>query len=303
MYSRILIPLDGSKTAEQALPYGRCLADKLRIPVELLTVIDTAGFGAHASANRARLLSILREDQIGRGKSYLEFISGSFPGLHVKCTLNHGNAAEVIIDRAAEDKNTLIALATHGRSGLQRWLLGSIAEKVVRGSGNPVLLVRAKEKAENRGVVTLKTVIVPLDGSELAESVFPMVAEVAKKLDLKVVLFRAYDVPYARYATNESYYNIGLNSRELIAIARDGANEYLEKKAAAVTKLGVNKVRHISKEGMASDEIIALARETSDSLIAMCTHGRSGITRWAMGSVTENVVRHASAPVLIRRAS
>ena len=89
-------------------------------------------------------------------------------------------------------------MATHGRSGLNRFLLGSVAEKVLRGTVNPLLLVRATGEAKSDGEATLKSIIVPLDGSELAESVLPMVAGVAKKLDLEVVLFRAYHIPVLR---------------------------------------------------------------------------------------------------------
>jgi nucleotide-binding universal stress UspA family protein len=143
-------------------------------------------------------------------------------------------------------------------------------------------------------------VIVPLDGSELAESVIPMVAGVAKKLDLEIVLFRAYHMPYNVYAGNDSYYAV--NYDDLIAGVRDEANEYLEKKVAEVKQLGVAKVSAVSKEGFAGDEIIAVGRKTPDSLIAMCSHGRSGVKRWVLGSVTETVVRHCGDPVLVLRA-
>jgi nucleotide-binding universal stress UspA family protein len=195
----------------------------------------------------------------------------------------------------------LIAMATHGRSGMNRFLLGSVAEKVLRGSANPLLLVRATEQSKADGEAVFKSVLVPLDGSELAESVIPMMAGVAKALDLEVVLFRAYHIPYNAYAGDDGYYAV--NYDELIAGVRDEANDYLEKKVAEVKKLGVAKVSAITHEGFAGDEIIATGRKTPDSLIAMCSHGRSGVKRWVLGSVTETVVRHAGDPVLVVRAN
>jgi nucleotide-binding universal stress UspA family protein len=192
-------------------------------------------------------------------------------------------------------------MATHGRSGLNRFLLGSIAEKVLRGSANPLLLVRAADEGAPAAEVSFKKVIVPLDGSPLAEGVLPMVADVAKKLDLEVLLFRAYHIPYNAYAGDDGYYAV--NYDDLIAGVRDEAKEYLEKKVAEVKKLGVEKIAFETKEGFAGDEIIAIARKTPDGLIAMCSHGRSGVRRWVLGSVTETVVRHAGDPVLVVRAA
>ena len=110
--------------------------------------------------------------------------------------MEKGKAEQVIIETAAADKGTLITMATHGRSGMNRWLLGSVAEKVLRGGTNPMLLVRATEEAKTDSVATVKSIVVPLDGSELAEGVLPTVAELAKTLKLAVVLFRAYSIPY-----------------------------------------------------------------------------------------------------------
>jgi len=82
---------------------------------------------------------------------------------------------------------------------------------------------------------------------------------------------------------------------------RDEVVAYLDKKAEAMRKLGVDRVTAIAEYGFAADEIISLARKTPDNLIAMCTHGRSGVSRWVLGSVTETVVRHSGDPVLVTR--
>ena len=121
----------------------------------------------------------------------------------------------------------------------------------------------------------------------------------AKTLGLEVLLFRAYQIPYNAYAGDDGYV---VNYDELLGTVRDESKDYLEKKVAELKKLGVAKVSVLTKEGFAGDEIIALGRKTPDNLIAMCSHGRSGVRRFVLGSVTETVVRHSGDPVLVLRA-
>ena len=126
-----------------------------------------------------------------------------------------------------------------------------------------------------------------------------MVADMAKKLGLEIELFRTYHIPYNVYAGDEGFY--AGNYEELLAGVRDEAAEYLDKKAADLKRLGVAKVTCVTKEGFAADEIISLGQKTPDNLIAMSSHGRSGVRRWVLGSVAETVVRHSGDPVLITR--
>jgi nucleotide-binding universal stress UspA family protein len=299
MYSKILVPLDGSKTAEKVLPYARCLARRLNIPVELLAVIDIAELATHITAEKARFLDTMIEEGVRSSQSYLNGVAATFGETKTSCSVEKDRAEDAIIEKGESDTAMLIAMATHGRSGLNRFLLGSVAEKVLRGAANPLLLVRATESAAPDGELAFKSIIVPLDGSELAESILPMVAGIAKKLAVEVVLFRAYHIPYNAYAGDDGYYAV--NYDDLISAVRDEANEYLEKKAAEIKKLGVENVSFLSKEGFAGDEIIAIGRKTPEALLAMCSHGRSGVKRWVLGSVTENVVRHTINPVLVSR--
>jgi nucleotide-binding universal stress UspA family protein len=300
MYTRILVPLDGSKAAEKVLPYARFLGSKSKLPVELLAVVDVVEIGLHVTPEKAHLLTSIIESTIQRSEQYLRKIAETFSDAEVTCTVVKGVAPEVIIDKAAQDKGTLISMASHGRSGLDRWLLGSVTEKVLRGASNPVLVYRAAGEEKPDGYAYLRTITVPLDGSELAETVLPPVTELAKKLEAEVILFRAYHIPYTAVVPAEGYYPP--IDYELIESFREEALSYLEKKAETIKQMGVTNVKCLAKEGFAADQIIALARETPDNLIAMCTHGRSGIKRWVLGSVTETVVRHSDDPVLVIRA-
>jgi nucleotide-binding universal stress UspA family protein len=296
MYAKILVPLDGSKTAENVVPLARSFARGLQIPVELLGVVDIAEMARHGPPSQASMIRSIVDDATRRFDDYLERVAKNFLGGKVQCTVRKGNAAEAIIESAAE-KQTLIAMATHGRSGLDRWLLGSVAEKVLRGASNPMLVVRAKrEKNPGWEMATLKRVIVPLDGSELSERILPHVEALAKHLDLEVMLLGVYGGRLRAGASD------GFHSMDAFIVSiRNETEIYLAAKTEEMKQRGLNKVSFAAKQGLEADEIIATARETLDTLIAMCTHGRTGVQRWMLGSVTETVVRHSDDPVLVVR--
>ena len=298
MYTRMLIPLDGSKTAENVLPYARILARTFQIPVELMEVLDIAGMASHVAAEKARRLDTVVTEGERSSEQYLKKIASSFSGVNVGCTVERGRPEDVIIEKAAADKTTLIAMATHGRSGMSRWLLGSIAEKVLRAATNPLLLVRASEEALTEGEAVLRSIIVPLDGSELAESVLPTAVKFARLFNVGMVLFRTYELPASAYYGRENYLP---NYEELKNRVKEQAQDYLDKRIEAIKAEGVQRVSSVLIEGSGPNEIIDYARKTPNALITMCTHGRSGVKRWVLGSVTEKVVRHSGDPVLVMR--
>lgn len=296
MYARVLVPLDGSKTAEKVLPCASSLARCLDLAVELLTVIPIARKASQLIAERSRRREPVTDDQENCMRLYLENVSRDFPALNVKCTVARGDPATTIIQKAA-DSGTLITMATHGRSGIKRWLLGSVAEKVLRGTPNTALFVRVHDRI-NAGE-QIDSITVPLDGSTLAESVIPIAATIAMRMGLEIILFRAYELPASAYCGNEDYLP---NYEELKARFKIEVQNYLAKQIEALKRDGIEKASFQITEGAGPGEIIRYGRERPNTLIAMCTHGRSGMRRWALGSVTEKVVRHSGDPVLVMRA-
>ena len=302
MYSKIVVPLDGSPAAECALPWVRTLARRLALPVTLFSVVDLREISRDVTAADGLLfLDRMVEDESRRMTDYVNQTAKSL-GAVALVTQSDKGAAETIVETAAADKNSLIVMATHGRSGLNRFLLGSTAEKVLRASNNPVLLVKATETAVGAGEAALTSIVVPLDGSELAERVLPAVTELAQKLALEVILMRAYAIPYGAYSAGEGFYD-PVHLETLLTMVKQEALEYLEKKVAELKRQGLSKVSFVAKEGLSADEIIKFARETPANLIAMSSHGRSGVKRLVLGSVTETVVRHSGDPVLVLRAA
>lgn len=298
MFSQMLIPLDGSTVSEQVLPYARSLARKLHLPVELLAVVDVVGLAASLPVEDKNNVESFIGHTWRSSAAFLEKISITFPGVSVACAIEKGRPGEVVIDKAATDTGTLIAMATHGRSGIDRWLLGSVAEKVLRGTKNPLLLVRVAAGGQSDGEAILKTVIVPLDGSPLAEKALPHAMVLAKTMDLEVVLLRAYTMTQI-ISTYDDYIP---DWNKLEAVSKGEAIRYLDQKVRELKQNGLSHISPLVLEGEAAEQIIDLAKGTANSLVVMCSHGRSGVGRWVVGSVTERVTRHSAGPVLIIRA-
>jgi nucleotide-binding universal stress UspA family protein len=299
MYRQMLIPLDGSNVSEQVLPYARLLAHNLNLPVELLAVVDAVGLAACLSPDDKRNVESFIAHTTRDSAALLERLGKTFSEVSVKCGVEKGRPGDVIIEKAGADSGTLIAMATHGRSGIDRWLLGSVAEKVLHATRNPLLLVRAGNSAESAGEATLKRLIVPLDGSPLAEKALPHAVAVAKAMNLEMVLFRAY-----RLRQIISTYDDDIPDwNKIEAVSRGRAVSYLERKARELKEYGSANISPIVRVGEPAEQIIDLAERTANSLVVICSHGRTGVGRWLLGSVTERVTRHSTGPVLIIRVT
>ena len=286
MFNKILVPLDGSKLAEQVLPYARWLAAAYGASITLVRVTDPEArlpFTANQSAS-----------------DYLKYTAASLAPSPVESVEKIGKPAEVIVDTAKGDADCLIAMATHGMTGPRRWVLGSVASKVVQTADNPILLIRVAQDAAQLGPFALKRVIVPLDGSGLAEKVLPYVRVLASKLKLDMQLVRTYSLPPDAYVVADGV--IAQGPAQYRKNLHEESEKYLDGKVASLQADGISAVSATVIEGDAASELVELAEGPPQSLIAMSTHGRSGLGRWVLGSVAEKVVQHSRAPVLLIRA-
>jgi nucleotide-binding universal stress UspA family protein len=199
-------------------------------------------------------------------------------------------------------------MTTHGRSGIGRWLLGSVTDRVLHTTANPLLMVRAYDQEHPPEAVKFETIIVPLDGSSLAEQVLPHAEALAKSLGLKILLARA--VPslgeyhqYLEHYQMDSSATVYSGMYEEFARESDArAMKYLHQKKEQLTRRRVFSAEERLLRGHAADSITELAQEIPHSLVVMTTHGRSGIGRWLLGSVTDRVVRQSRDLVLVVRA-
>ena len=201
--------------------------ERLDLRIELLSVVESVDF-ATTHAGMCVTLTRLLKRLCGRASDTSRVSRGLSPGVTVTCVVEQGQAEKIIVEKAARDKETLIGMATRGRSGIHRWLMGSVAEKVLRGATNPLLLVRGDEEGKSDGEATLKSIVVPLDGSKLAETVLPPAVDLAKKLSLEIVLTRAYQLPLSAYAGADAAYIP--NSDAVLTLVREEASAYLEAK-------------------------------------------------------------------------
>jgi len=215
-----------------------------------------------------------------------------------------GNPPEEILRYADENGIDLILMATHGRSGISRWFIGSVADRVLRSSRVPVLLVRAGISQEILGAQWPGSVLVPLDGSGPAELVLPHVMTLAKQPGARtseVVLLRVCE-PMAMplFAPPEFLVDWGDISAKHMAKAKRSAKSYLARMERRFNDAGIEVTSEVLK-GQPAEEIIGYARKKPFSLIVMATHGRSGLSRWAYGSVAEKVLLAISSPLLLVR--
>ena len=185
MYEKIVVPLDGSELAELALPYAEELAGRVGSEVTLLHVYETTG-------ERFRhLYQSYMQQMVGNTKEGAErYLEGSEKkAIKVKSIILTGNPAEEIVDYADRENVGLIAMATHGHSGIRRWAMGSVIDKVLQATKQPVVLVKAENaRLDVREKGILRRALVPLDGSQEGEAVIPYIEELASKLAAELVL-------------------------------------------------------------------------------------------------------------------
>ena len=299
MYKKILVPLDGSELAEVALPYAEELAVKLGAGIELLRVVTLPAY----SEPTGGLYAVEKEVALSSGaKDYLEKVGFSLKekGIAEQSDVKCGTAADEIIEYASKDEISLIVLATHGHSGVTRWALGSVADKVIRGTEKPVVLIRAKERypaAIEQEI--LKSILVPLDGSRESEAVIPHVEWLASGLGAEVVLFHALAGGY--HTITAKGYEYVIYPEQQIASDKAFAEDYLTRVGKQLKDKGLTPTVEV-RTGNAAEEIIKFVGEVHADMVAMSTHGRSGVRRWVFGSVADKVLREGDKPLLLVRA-
>jgi nucleotide-binding universal stress UspA family protein len=306
MYERMLVPLDRSELAEVVIPYAKELAGRLDLDVTLLHVAPPE-----------------EEDSLAMHRQYLEQVAETLHGqshdvqrktgtggaakeIHVHAELAVGHAAEEILKHSVENRADLILMATHGRSGIRRWVLGSVADKTLRASTVPVWLVRAGIREEIIHEEWLKrTMVVPLDGSQLGESVLPHVEALARQRGtgpVNVILLAVCERPFITADYPEA--SMSLTWDEHVKYVNEHFRHVCERSLAGpqerLEKAGIN-VRSEVLLGSAAHEIIEFDRKRHPTLIVMATHGRSGVSRWAYGSVADKVLHGSESPILLIR--
>lgn len=276
----ILIPLDGSETAERAFLLLRALKPLADVRVRALCVAE-----ASTSADVERHQEEIMSAYLGPAATRLQQQSG----VPVEPILRTGVPFEQILEEAHSQDVNILMMSTHGWTMGQSDRLGSVADKVVRGASCPTLLI-----GPHAGVPTqIERITVPLDGSALAAQALPIARSIAEKVGARLRLIRAIEMPLA--VETDSTGN--LSSSALISLEQP-ATRYLSQVAG---ELGANvPVETAVLDGPAAHVLVDDLRHNRPELVIMTSHGRRGFVRWMLGSVTERIVR-ADVPVLVLR--
>ena len=288
MFKRVVVPLDQSDLSERVLPIVQCLAKYFDSKIHLVYVVPSDG-----ETLPDEVLSQARDEGEAYLKGIKDKLSAESKDAAIEARVSVGYPASEIIEQAESEEDTLILMATHGYSGVQRLLLGSVAGKVVQAATTPVLLVPAGAKNPEGELVEFERLIIPLDGSELAESILPYAIKMCKTLNLELILVRSY---------HPSFPGSTIRMHDVTKIVHDSAENYIKGMAEKLQSEGLKSVSWKVLKGLPAEQITDFAMETPNSVTALCTHGRHGISRWVLGSVTNAVIHCAKEPVLVIRS-
>jgi nucleotide-binding universal stress UspA family protein len=218
----------------------------------------------------------------------------------VATVVRAGNPVEKIVEHAASEGGSLVVMATHGRGGLGRLMLGSVADKVARGASVPILLARVTDPPM-RSPQTITSILVPLDGSPLAEKGLRLGFDLARNAGATMHLIRCVDaqltLPYADYDPDIVAPDPGQAAAVMTAL-EDEAATYLSEVAEDVRDHHA-RVEWMVRTGRPAEQIVAALADTAADVIVMATHGRGGLRRWLLGSVTSAVMHDSQVPLLV----
>jgi nucleotide-binding universal stress UspA family protein len=292
MIKKILVPLDGSRTAEAVLPLVIHLAKADNAEVELITVITPVAIWDAA----ASMIKWDAEEKAARDYIRAKTIELREAGLTANSMVAFGQAAYAIYDAAKTRNVDFIAITTHGRSGIARFVLGSVADKLLHTAA-PLLVVRPSgQDGEELSPPGIRKILVPLDGSELSLSAIPFAEDMANKFNAALVFCHVVTTDWIAYSGMETptLYPDVLDEMKAAAEAK------IEKAAVESRGRGFD-VDYFVGIGGPTDEIQRIAGDQGADMIVMSTHGRSGPTRWVMGSTADALVRRTHLPCLLVR--
>ena len=295
MFKKIVVPLDGSLLAEQALSFLPRFVSPLQTHIDLVCVVQPWVYALGMS--EATPISVIN-DLHENWKAYLHqqeiFLQGL--GYTVQSHVLEGDIAAEILALAANKNADLIVMSTHGRSGFRRLALGSVAERVLHNATIPLLLVR--EGAALHTTNPIEHLLVPLDGSSFAERSIPLAVELSTQTGATLTMLRVVQDLDAQ--NKQIIFKSEEAAEEAVTQWKLLATRYLDELAKGIKAEGV-KVSSMVLSGDPENLIGTIAETLPADLIVMSTHGRSGVSRWVYGSVANKVLRTATCPVLLVR--
>ena len=301
MFTKILVPLDRSPLAEQAIGRAAAIARASKAGLDLVIAHEPGLFSGAPSASPD-------DASLAADQQYVESVAAELSDaqLSVTCAAVRGRAAAAIRERATEVGADLIVMTSHGRTGLSRAWLGSVTDSVVRGAAVPVLVLHSFEDAGGRreSVKPFTHVLVPLDGSAFADDVLPMAAALVQPAVGMISLLRVVNfVPMllpgditAPAAPPPAIEDVEATK----ALVAQTHGELAEVARRLRAEFGVSVDARVEASQQVAWSIVTFAKRNDVDVIAMSTHGR-GMARLLLGSIADKVLRSAGLPVLLRR--
>jgi nucleotide-binding universal stress UspA family protein len=308
MLRSILVPLDGSTFGEHALPLALAIARRADATLRLAHVhqpVSPIGVAAVAVLDDVEV-ALKKQEQ-----AYLDALVhrlSQAASVRVTTALLDGEVASALEAHAGQVSADLVVLATHGRGAFRRFWLGSVADELVRHLRAPVLLVHPRDEAPDlKQEPSLKHVLLPLDGTPLAEQMIEPALELGQLLGPRFTLLRAI-----RPVLGPDYWPDGgtlegmtdtllERARAHLKQLHDEAQHYLDGVAERLRGRGLRVETRVLVEEQPAAAILREAKAHGADLIALETHGRRGLARLLLGSVADKVVRGSPVPVLVHR--
>jgi nucleotide-binding universal stress UspA family protein len=303
MLDQILVTLDGSDFGEHALPFARAISEKTGASVNLSHVsccdeptdlLQNTPFQYEGVSMEAYL-----EKHADAQRKYLkeheDTLRSALPGTQVDSTLLEGFVTEALERQAKEVDAKLIIMTTHGRTGVSRAWLGSVADSLVRHSNFPLLVIRPLEDGESFPNPRFDHILVPLDGSQVGEKILEPAVELGKAMGSRFTLLHVVS-PHVTVGARVSPLPAGHLKKRV-----EKAEAYLSGVAERLSRDGIEGEWKLESHFAPARAILQAAEEGDVDLIAIATHGYTGVKRALLGSVADKVLRAAKWPLLLER--
>jgi len=300
MFDTILVPLDGSQLAECVLPHIVAIARSFDAEITLLRMLEKNQAGASA-----QLFDLLNW-QINKTRAalYLEKTKARLQesSIRTRMTVLEGLVAEGITEYAQNQGMKLIVLSSHGRNGLTQWGISSITQKIILSAQTSLLIVRAHQQdiqaGELSGTPFYQRILVPLDGSQRAENVLPIITQLANFHKSQIHLVQVVQTPEMARQMPPAPEDIDLSNRVVVR-NREEAGRYLEQVKSRSYLEGIAVQTHLITSDNAAAELHQVVEQEHIELVTLSAHGYSGNHQWPYGSMVNNFIMYGKVPLLI----
>ena len=300
MFDSILVPLDGSQLAECVLPHAAAFARSFDAEITLLRIMEKNQTGVSA-----QLFDLLNwQIQKTKASLYLEEIKGRFieSNIRVRAIVMEGLVTEGITEYAQTEGMKLIILSSHGRHGLTHWGISSITQKIILSAPTSVLIVRAHQQHIATGglspIQLYQHTLVPLDGSQRAEHVLPIITQLAHAHKPTIHLVHVVQPPEMARQMPPAHEDVELSNR-VVMRNREEAGRYLEQVRSRSYLQGVDVQTHLFTSDHTAAALYQVVEQEHIDMVILNAHGYSGKHQWPYGSVVNNFILYGKVSLLI----